>query len=154
MFHSRCYLPTNSLLNRTFSLYFSRLFSLTLKKLVMLKEMDKDLNSVVIAVKLQVSWAVSALSLGSLDGAFWCSSCRNSLEPLLSAMWGAVVEESMSMRHAESQFHLYFGSSVSLYFILKNKMVLLCCLPVQISETGWSLLEPLGVIKGCGPLQP
>lgn len=34
---------------------FSRLFSLTLKKLVMLKEMDKDLNSVVIAVKLQVS---------------------------------------------------------------------------------------------------
>ncbi|ERE77853.1 phosphofurin acidic cluster sorting protein 1 [Cricetulus griseus] len=29
------------------------LFSLTLKKLVMLKEMDKDLNSVVIAVKLQ-----------------------------------------------------------------------------------------------------
>lgn len=32
-----------------------RLFSLTLKKLVMLKEMDKDLNSVVIAVKLQGS---------------------------------------------------------------------------------------------------
>ncbi|KAF7467610.1 Hypothetical predicted protein [Marmota monax] len=31
------------------------LFSLTLKKLVMLKEMDKDLNSVVIAVKLQGS---------------------------------------------------------------------------------------------------
>lgn len=31
-----------------------RLFSLTLKKLIMLKEMDKDLNSVVIAVKLQV----------------------------------------------------------------------------------------------------
>uniref|UniRef100_A0A4X1U2E4 Phosphofurin acidic cluster sorting protein 1 n=1 Tax=Sus scrofa TaxID=9823 RepID=A0A4X1U2E4_PIG len=34
---------------------FFRLFSLTLKKLVMLKEMDKDLNSVVIAVKLQGS---------------------------------------------------------------------------------------------------
>uniref|UniRef100_A0A670JSD0 Phosphofurin acidic cluster sorting protein 1 n=1 Tax=Podarcis muralis TaxID=64176 RepID=A0A670JSD0_PODMU len=32
-----------------------RLFSLTLKKLIMLKEMDKDLNSVVIAVKLQGS---------------------------------------------------------------------------------------------------
>uniref|UniRef100_A0A5F8GLN1 Phosphofurin acidic cluster sorting protein 1 n=1 Tax=Monodelphis domestica TaxID=13616 RepID=A0A5F8GLN1_MONDO len=32
-----------------------RLFNLTLKKLVMLKEMDKDLNSVVIAVKLQGS---------------------------------------------------------------------------------------------------
>lgn len=31
-----------------------RLFSLTLKKLIMLKEMDKDLSSVVIAVKLQV----------------------------------------------------------------------------------------------------
>lgn len=30
---------------------------MTLKKLVMLKEMDKDLNSVVIAVKLQVSGA-------------------------------------------------------------------------------------------------
>lgn len=28
---------------------------MTLKKLIMLKEMDKDLNSVVIAVKLQVS---------------------------------------------------------------------------------------------------
>lgn len=34
-----------------------RLFSLTLKKLVMLKEMDKDLSSVVIAVKLQVCLA-------------------------------------------------------------------------------------------------
>uniref|UniRef100_H0XYC2 Phosphofurin acidic cluster sorting protein 1 n=1 Tax=Otolemur garnettii TaxID=30611 RepID=H0XYC2_OTOGA len=34
---------------------YSRLFSLTLKKLIMLKEMDKDLNSVVIAVKLQGS---------------------------------------------------------------------------------------------------
>uniref|UniRef100_A0A8C3IDP2 Phosphofurin acidic cluster sorting protein 1 n=1 Tax=Chrysemys picta bellii TaxID=8478 RepID=A0A8C3IDP2_CHRPI len=33
----------------------SLLFSLTLKKLIMLKEMDKDLNSVVIAVKLQGS---------------------------------------------------------------------------------------------------
>nr|XP_032660295.1 phosphofurin acidic cluster sorting protein 1 isoform X2 [Chelonoidis abingdonii] len=33
----------------------ARLFSLTLKKLIMLKEMDKDLNSVVIAVKLQGS---------------------------------------------------------------------------------------------------
>ncbi|XP_070622552.1 phosphofurin acidic cluster sorting protein 1 isoform X2 [Erythrolamprus reginae] len=32
-----------------------RLFSLTLKKLIMLKEMDKDLSSVVIAVKLQGS---------------------------------------------------------------------------------------------------
>ncbi|XP_043826881.1 phosphofurin acidic cluster sorting protein 1 isoform X1 [Dromiciops gliroides] len=32
-----------------------RLFNLTLKRLVMLKEMDKDLNSVVIAVKLQGS---------------------------------------------------------------------------------------------------
>ncbi|XP_067328556.1 phosphofurin acidic cluster sorting protein 1 isoform X1 [Anolis sagrei] len=32
-----------------------RLFSLTLKKLIMLKELDKDLNSVVIAVKLQGS---------------------------------------------------------------------------------------------------
>nr|XP_048713018.1 phosphofurin acidic cluster sorting protein 1 isoform X4 [Caretta caretta] len=32
-----------------------KLFSLTLKKLIMLKEMDKDLNSVVIAVKLQGS---------------------------------------------------------------------------------------------------
>ncbi len=31
-----------------------RLFNLTLKKLVMLKELDKDLTSVVIAVKLQV----------------------------------------------------------------------------------------------------
>nr|XP_023699243.1 phosphofurin acidic cluster sorting protein 1-like [Paramormyrops kingsleyae] len=32
-----------------------RLFNLTLKKLVMLKELDKDLTSVVIAVKLQGS---------------------------------------------------------------------------------------------------
>lgn len=39
----------------TDSLSSSRLFNLTLKKLVMLKEMDKDLSSVVIAVKLQVS---------------------------------------------------------------------------------------------------
>lgn len=31
-----------------------RLFNLTLKKLIMLKELDKDLTSVVIAVKLQV----------------------------------------------------------------------------------------------------
>ncbi|XP_029610735.1 phosphofurin acidic cluster sorting protein 1-like [Salmo trutta] len=30
-----------------------RLFNLTLKKLIMLKELDKDLTSVVIAVKLQ-----------------------------------------------------------------------------------------------------
>uniref|UniRef100_A0A4W5KQ49 Phosphofurin acidic cluster sorting protein 1/2 N-terminal C2 domain-containing protein n=1 Tax=Hucho hucho TaxID=62062 RepID=A0A4W5KQ49_9TELE len=34
---------------------FSRLFNLTLKKLIMLKELDKDLTSVVIAVKLQGS---------------------------------------------------------------------------------------------------
>lgn len=32
----------------------NRLFNLTLKKLIMLKELDKDLTSVVIAVKLQV----------------------------------------------------------------------------------------------------
>uniref|UniRef100_A0A8C6X453 Phosphofurin acidic cluster sorting protein 1/2 N-terminal C2 domain-containing protein n=1 Tax=Naja naja TaxID=35670 RepID=A0A8C6X453_NAJNA len=32
-----------------------RLFSLTLKKLIMLKEMDKDLSSVVIAVKLKIN---------------------------------------------------------------------------------------------------
>lgn len=37
-----------------FSLLLSRLFNLTLKKLIMLKELDKDLTSVVIAVKLQV----------------------------------------------------------------------------------------------------
>ncbi|XP_035119262.1 phosphofurin acidic cluster sorting protein 1 isoform X2 [Callithrix jacchus] len=40
--------------DRSSSSCVPRLFSLTLKKLVMLKEMDKDLNSVVIAVKLQV----------------------------------------------------------------------------------------------------
>ena len=34
-----------------------RLFNLTLKKLIMLKELDKDLTSVVIAVKLQVNSA-------------------------------------------------------------------------------------------------
>lgn len=38
----------------TFCLLLSRLFNLTLKKLTMLKELDKDLTSVVIAVKLQV----------------------------------------------------------------------------------------------------
>lgn len=38
-----------------FSLLLSRLFNLTLKKLIMLKELDKDLTSVVIAVKLQVT---------------------------------------------------------------------------------------------------
>lgn len=43
---------------------------MTLKKLVMLKEMDKDLNSVVIAVKLQVSKTVTAQVLGKLDSAF------------------------------------------------------------------------------------
>lgn len=37
------------------SLAVNRLFNLTLKKLIMLKELDKDLTSVVIAVKLQVS---------------------------------------------------------------------------------------------------
>uniref|UniRef100_A0A8C7RK41 Phosphofurin acidic cluster sorting protein 1 n=1 Tax=Oncorhynchus mykiss TaxID=8022 RepID=A0A8C7RK41_ONCMY len=36
-------------------LSYSRLFNLTLKKLIMLKELDKDLTSVVIAVKLQGS---------------------------------------------------------------------------------------------------
>ncbi|XP_005352034.1 phosphofurin acidic cluster sorting protein 1 [Microtus ochrogaster] len=41
--------------DRSSSSCVPRLFSLTLKKLVMLKEMDKDLNSVVIAVKLQGS---------------------------------------------------------------------------------------------------
>lgn len=34
--------------------FIYRLFNLTLKKLIMLKELDKDLTSVVIAVKLQV----------------------------------------------------------------------------------------------------
>lgn len=37
-----------------FFLFLCRLFNLTLKKLIMLKELDKDLTSVVIAVKLQV----------------------------------------------------------------------------------------------------
>lgn len=37
-----------------FFLFLFRLFNLTLKKLIMLKELDKDLTSVVIAVKLQV----------------------------------------------------------------------------------------------------
>lgn len=37
-----------------FLLFLFRLFNLTLKKLIMLKELDKDLTSVVIAVKLQV----------------------------------------------------------------------------------------------------
>jgi len=38
-------------------LFFScRLLSLTLKKLVILKELDRDLTSVVIAVKLQVKF--------------------------------------------------------------------------------------------------
>lgn len=41
--------PNSSLL-----VFVYRLFNLTLKKLVMLKELDKDLTSVVIAVKLQV----------------------------------------------------------------------------------------------------
>ncbi|XP_062051785.1 phosphofurin acidic cluster sorting protein 1 isoform X1 [Lepus europaeus] len=41
--------------DRSSSSCVPRLFNLTLKKLVMLKEMDKDLNSVVIAVKLQGS---------------------------------------------------------------------------------------------------
>ncbi|XP_004852392.1 phosphofurin acidic cluster sorting protein 1 isoform X2 [Heterocephalus glaber] len=41
--------------DRSSSSCVPRLFSLTLKKLIMLKEMDKDLNSVVIAVKLQGS---------------------------------------------------------------------------------------------------
>lgn len=41
--------------NMCISLVFScRLLSLTLKKLVILKELDRDLTSVVIAVKLQV----------------------------------------------------------------------------------------------------
>lgn len=41
--------------NVCISLVFSRrLLSLTLKKLVILKELDRDLTSVVIAVKLQV----------------------------------------------------------------------------------------------------
>lgn len=38
----------------SFLCFVSRLFNLTLKKLIMLKELDKDLTSVVIAVKLQV----------------------------------------------------------------------------------------------------
>uniref|UniRef100_G1TGQ6 Phosphofurin acidic cluster sorting protein 1 n=1 Tax=Oryctolagus cuniculus TaxID=9986 RepID=G1TGQ6_RABIT len=41
--------------DRSSSSCVPRLFNLTLKKLVVLKEMDKDLNSVVIAVKLQGS---------------------------------------------------------------------------------------------------
>lgn len=40
--------------NNIFFLFLFRLFNLTLKKLIMLKELDKDLTSVVIAVKLQV----------------------------------------------------------------------------------------------------
>lgn len=49
---------------------------MTLKKLVMLKEMDKDLNSVVIAVKLQVSKTVTAQVLGKLDSEPALSSGR------------------------------------------------------------------------------
>lgn len=41
-------------MNIPFSLLKPRLFTVTLKKLVMLQELDRDLTSVVIAVKLQV----------------------------------------------------------------------------------------------------
>lgn len=47
----------NGIKSPVFFFFFlvDRLFNLTLKKLIMLKELDKDLTSVVIAVKLQVS---------------------------------------------------------------------------------------------------
>lgn len=44
-----------------------RLFNLTLKKLVMLKELDKDLTSVVIAVKLQVIDSRSSRLTGNIN---------------------------------------------------------------------------------------
>ncbi len=45
--------------NNPVSIYLSlslRLCSLTLKKLIVLKELDRELSSVVIAVKIQVKW--------------------------------------------------------------------------------------------------
>lgn len=48
--------------NNSLPFYFlCRLLSLTLKKLVMLKELDQDLTSVVIAVKLQVNFRLQHL---------------------------------------------------------------------------------------------